>query len=382
MTLGPGALAKSSDSLGYFLSALGQREGGDSNAMVRISWWGDSAVAGDGYTGQLRRRLQERFGDGGAGYLLASPTFRGYVHGQIRLKRNNWKAESVLYGKVKHRRYGLAGIHLQSYGGASSTFIARDKGYDTVTVYLRGAPRRGELQIYIDEQGLPTATHSAHRERAQDVRWVHRLDKSSKWIRVRAAGGGLMQLYGVALERSQGGVVLDTLGQVGLRARGLLRIKEEHFIGQVGLRRPNLVAIHFGGNERVDAKLTLKRHQREIEELLGRLKRGALMASCLVVGPLPHGRRRGGTIKLDPRLEVIGNAQKAAAKSRGCAYFDTIEHLGGESGLRTMVKERFLARDLAHLTTKGHQRMGDLLAQWLFAKYDARQTRDNDEGDD
>ena len=91
----------------------------------------------------------------------------------------------------------------------------------------------------------------------------------------------------------------------------------------------------------------------------------------MVVGPLPHGKRKRGKITLDPRLDIIADAQKAAAKSQGCGYFDAIKHFGGEEGLQAMVKERLLAKDLAHLTTRGHQKMGDLLADWLLKAYDA-----------
>ena len=352
-------------------SALDTRGIPASRSLVKISWWGDSAVAGDGYTSQLRKRLQERFGDGGAGIVLPDPTFKGYVHGQIRLKRNNWVTESALFRNLKHRRYGLTGIAMQSYGGASSTFLARGEGYDQVTVFFRGAPKRGLLQIYADEEGLPRKDHLTHRDAVDDTTWTYNLKSPSKWIRVRAAGKGSVELYAVALERSGGGLVLDTMGQVGLRARGLLRIKPEHFINQVRLRSPHLMAIQFGGNERVDAQLTKEKHQREIEELVDRLKKGSPKGSCLIVGPLPHGKRKRGKIILDSRLTTIADAQKAAATAQGCAYFDAIEQFGGEEGLQVMVKERLLAKDLAHLTTRGHQAMGNLLADWILKAYDA-----------
>ena len=313
-------------------SALDMRGIPASRSLVKISWWGDSAVAGDGYTSHLRKRLQERFGMA-AGIVLPDPTFKGYVHGQIRLKRNNWVTRVLSFENLKHRRYGLTGIAMQSYGGASSTFLARGEGYDQVTVFFRGAPKRGLLQIYADEEGLPRKDHLTHRDTVDDTTWTYNLKAPSKWIRVRAAGKGSVELYAVALERSGGGLVLDTMGQVGLRARGLLRIKPEQFINQVRLRSPHLMASHFGGNERVDAQLTKEKHQREIEELVGRLKKGSPKGSCLIVGPLPHGKRKRGKIILDSRLTTIADAQKAAATAQGCAYFDAIEQFGGEEGL-------------------------------------------------
>ena len=360
--------------LELFFSALDARGLPASRAMVRISWWGDSAVAGDGYTSRIRTRLQERFGDGGAGIVLADPTFKGYRHGQVRLKRNNWTTESVLHRRLRHGRYGLTGSVMQSYGGASSTFIARGEGYDRVTVFFRGGPNRGLLQLYVDEEGLARADHLTRRDSAEESQWTFDLQAASKWIRVRAAGKGSVELYAVALERKLGGLVLDTMGHVGLRARGLLRINAAHFSEQVRLRAPHLVAIHFGGNERVDARLTKEKHQKEISALIQRLKKGHPQTSCLVVGPLPHGVRSAGKIVLDPRLEIISAGQRSAAAEEGCAYFDAIEHFGGKEGLQGMVQNRLLAKDLAHLTTRGHTKMGDLVADWLIKAYDASGT--------
>jgi lysophospholipase L1-like esterase len=368
-SMAQGLSPKSPNHFTSFFSSLDKRGIPASRAIARISWWGDSAVAGDGYTSQLRKRLQDRFGD-----VLPDPTFKGYVHGQVRLRRNNWSTESALHRNLKHRRYGLAGIALQSYGGASSTFLARNEGYDRVTVFFRGAPKRGLLQVYADEEGLPRTEHLTHRDTVDDTTWTYTLSKPSPWIRVRAAGKGSVELYAVALERSTGGVVLDTMGQVGLRARGLLRIDEAHFSKQVALRSPDLVAVHFGGNERVDARLTKEKHQGEIEELVDRLQRGAPEASCVIVGPLPHGKRIRGKVVLDPRLAIIANAQRDAAASKGCAYYDSIAHFGGVEGLQSMVTDRLLAKDMAHLTSRGHQKMGNLIADWLLNQYDASKT--------
>ena len=54
-----------------------------SERPVRISWWGDSAIVGDGYTGEVRKILQERLGDGGPGFMLFSPPFEGYRNARV-----------------------------------------------------------------------------------------------------------------------------------------------------------------------------------------------------------------------------------------------------------------------------------------------------------
>src|SRR5467141_3856286 len=59
----PGALAN-------FFKALSEVSSGQRIEPVRVMHFGDSHVAADVLTAEIRQRLQGRFGDGGAGYIV------------------------------------------------------------------------------------------------------------------------------------------------------------------------------------------------------------------------------------------------------------------------------------------------------------------------
>src|SRR5437016_8943721 len=59
----PGALAN-------FFKALSEANSGRRIEPVRVMHFGDSHVAADVLTAEIRQRLQGRFGDGGAGYIV------------------------------------------------------------------------------------------------------------------------------------------------------------------------------------------------------------------------------------------------------------------------------------------------------------------------
>ena len=177
-------------------------------------------------------------------------------------------------------------------------------------------------------------------------------------------------MYGVALERTQPGVVLDALGLVGLRARRWRKADESHLLAQVALRGVDLLVLAFGGNERVDPSLSVDRHATAMIETVRRFRAGAPEASCLIVGPIAHAK--GRTSRLDPRLKIVYAAQRQAASTQGCAFFDTVAAMGGEGAVARFRSDRLLGRDLAHLTPRGHEVVGGLLSDWLLAGYDAR----------
>ena len=176
-------------------------------------------------------------------------------------------------------------------------------------------------------------------------------------------------LYGVSLERDAPGLVLDALGLVGLRARRWRKADEQHLSDQVAARGLDLIVVAFGGNERVDSNLNVDRHATEIGETVRRFRGGAPSASCLIVGPIAHAKRR--STRLDPRLTSIYAAQRQAAESEGCAFFDTIAAMGGEQAVAHFKSKRLLGRDLAHLTPAGHAVVGGLISDWLLAAYQA-----------
>lgn len=337
---------------------------------VRIAWWGDSAIVGDGYTGEIRRILQERFGDGGPGFTLVAPDFSGYLRKGVRLKRHNWEVASVLKGGRKDGRYGYGGVVGTSYGGAGSTFITPEPRIDRVLVYHRATKRTGALQLFIDDGPLPFAQLDKTRGEVGDRVWTTALETPAQSVRVRAGAGGQSMVYGVALERRDPGVVLDALGLVGLRARRWRKADEKHLADQVATRGVHLVVLAFGGNERVDANLSVERHSAVIVETVRRFRASSPEASCLVVGPIAHAKKR--STRLDPRLETIYAAQEEAAEAEGCAFFDTVAAMGGDEAVRRFKSKRLLGRDMAHLTSRGHVVVGGLIGNWLLAGYEGR----------
>ena len=358
--------------LSPWFEALASTEQGRRADPARIGWWGDSAIVGDGYTGEVRRRLQARFGDGGPGFILAAPAFDGYLRHGVRLKRHTWETESVLTGPRRDGRYGYGGVIASSWGGAGSTFILEDglAPIDRVEVWHHAGPNMGGLQLYLDEAAKAAGEVACAADAGSDRIWAPPIGAPARHLRLRAAGGGLVQVYGVVLERAGPGVVLDALGIVGLRARRWTKHADAaHVRGQIAARRPDLLVLNFGGNERVDPGLSEARHADEIAAVAAVLRAGHPGAACLIVGPIAHGQ--DGTTRLDPALETIYAGQRAAAERAGCAFFDTTAAMGGAEAVSSFRQRKLLGRDLAHLNPAGHRELGRLVATWLVGAYDA-----------
>lgn len=363
------AFAGGAEPLNSFFERLAGLEGKDAR-IAKVAWYGDSAVISDGYTGELRARLQKRFGDAGPGFMLASATFDDYLREGVRMKRQGWEASSVISGDLDSGRYGYGGIVATSYGGATATYEAKE-AVSAVEVWYQGHAKGGKLQLFIDGAGEASATQETKMEKVGDDVWRVVLDKPAKTIKLRAGGDGQVRVYGVVLDRGTKGVQLDAVGILGMRARRWLNADKAHLEWQVETRAPDLVVLNFGGNERVDGGLTKAAHKADIEKALAALRAGAPKAACIIVAPIAHGEDKAGKIVLDPALATIYDAQREVAEAKGCAFFDTLEAMGGKKALKTWRDKKQLSGDYAHLTSKGHEALGTLIADWLLGRYDA-----------
>jgi lysophospholipase L1-like esterase len=283
------------------------------------------------------------------------------------MKRHHWETKSVLHGGLRSGRFGLAGVTAGSFGGAGSTFIF-DRPVHRLHLFYRGGPRAGGVQVYLNEEKVVAQILDAKSESWSDRVWSPDFAREISWARIRAAGGGRTELYGVVFERAGPGVVLDTLGIVGIRARRWRKADKDHMAAQVQARGVDLIVLNFGGNERVDRDLSVEKHGAEIQEALALFRAGVPEAACLLVGPLAHGHK--GRARLDPRLETVGQAQRRVADQLGCAYMDTVALMGGTEAISRFRAQGWMGRDLAHLNGKGHRELGARMGRWLLSRYD------------
>ncbi len=180
---------------------------------------------------------------------------------------------------------------------------------------------------------------------------------------------GRARLFGVVIERTeQPGVVLDTLGIDGARLETPLAWSEAAFVEEVELRAPELFVIAYGTNEAFDAA-KVEKYAAQLSALVGRLRKAAARASCLVLGPTDAPLGEGSV----PRVAEVSAVLKGAAPSLGCSFVSLQQLMGGEGSFAKgmKAKERLAQPDKLHLTPKGYQELGRALGTLLTDAYSA-----------
>ncbi|MEM1348119.1 MAG: GDSL-type esterase/lipase family protein [Myxococcota bacterium] len=373
----PGARAPTG--LALFVERLRKLEAGDPSAQdLQVLHIGDSHVASDLIGQELRRLFQERFGDGGRGYIFAGRPWRRYRQAGVEYAmQGDWERHNAR-GDTPGP-FGAGGVRLtSSMEGAAVTRQVPEgaEPFDRVDVTVLTQPRGGQLRIVVDGvlQGVvPTADEATQLQ-------VHRLEAPGRMLRLEVLGDGPVTLLGTRTAKKRSGVIVSSVGLNGAQFETFLRVDQERAVEDLRHMGPDLVIVTLGTNEAYNLRKealgdippeTEGDIRRFAESFLGRIQRAAPDAACVVMLPMDFAYRPSRRACRDarkenpeflcdwhttPSLGLVTRAVRDAADARGCSPWDAREAMGGEGAvLRWAAREPALAaRDSVHLTRLGY----------------------------
>jgi len=182
------------------------------------------------------------------------------------------------------------------------------------------------------------------------------------------------------LENDEPGVVYDSLGVNGAFA-GLLAsaMNEQHWTQQLQHRNSNLVILNYGTNESEYASDDqMQRYERELREVVRRVRTALPTASILIVSPMDRGRRApGGKVVTMPSIPKIVEMQQRVARENHCAFLNMFQAMGGDGTMARWHEGRkhLVGADMTHPNTEGAQTVGTLLYMDLMESYNSYQER-------
>lgn len=362
-------------------AALRRAERGAGQA--RLVFYGASHVASDLFTGHVREALQTRFGDAGHGLILPAHPWRTYRHRGIEVEssRRNWSSEKVRVGTNEPQPFGVHGVYVEAdRAGAWGRVRTAERGLGSSAslfdVYFHQRPGGGSFEVLLDGQPLrvvPTAADLA----GPGYATFHVPDGAHE-LELRVRGDGAVRFFGVAVERDVPGVIVDTLGINGARARYHLLWEDSLYREHLRRRRPDLVVLAYGTNESGD-DAPIERYEAELNAVVGRVRETVPDAACLLIGPSDRPvRRPDGNYEDRPRTGEVVSAQHRVALAHGCGFFDLVAFGGGPLSMVEWSSHEppYGAPDHVHYTRRGYQRLGEVLTGALLEGYDPDGSRD------
>lgn len=351
-------------SLPRLRAALAELAAGRRSEKVRILWLGDSHAAADFWPDAVRKPLQAKFGNAGPGFVYLG--LGVYRHAGAKEERDGrWRAEPKkpsLWMRQGDGTFGLGGIRAVPDGEASRLTIAlakdcvRGKALWDLTFRLPTDKARFRIDPGGGGQTLSVDAATFAIGSLEHATW--QTDAGGTVTIDHAASDP--QIFGAVVESSEPGVVVDTLGINGARIGTPLAWEEEPWLSEARRRKASLFVLAYGTNEAGD-EVAPRRYGPELESLVARVRKAAPDADCLVVGPTD--REGPGWVTL-PRVLEIDAVEREAAGRAGCAFFSTIEAMGGEGSLGrwAALAPPLAAPDRVHLTPRGYGTLGAQMA--------------------
>jgi lysophospholipase L1-like esterase len=390
------AVVKSS--LDPFYASLFALESGSKAAPLTILHLGDSHIAADRITGEVRRLLQARFGDAGRGLMMPGFPFPYYqAPGFSFEKTGSWTAANSL---TQEGTYGITGVNLTADAPDATLTLSSTSSPFSGEVSLLAAPGHGQAIVTAGEERKEVAT-------AADETSVLRVafpDRASS-LKIEVVGDGPVTVLGWSAYGKQRGVRYVNLGIPSASVLTTDRFDRKLAASDIAALAPKLVVLGYGTNEGFNDNLNLAAYEREYARLIKLVKSAAPDAALLILGPtdgnrLPHfvqGDDRaeapcrplnaaeladyGDMLSHDdaalarwhepPKLDALRALLQQIAERNGAAYLSLAEIMGGPCSIDRWVhaEPRLALPDHVHLSDEGSRRVGRAIYQALMAGY-------------
>jgi lysophospholipase L1-like esterase len=360
---------KSLDALHRALARAAAGEG-----QARLVFYGASHVASDLFTGYIRRELQARYGDAGHGFLVPVHPWRTYRHRDIHIESDGkrWETHRIRVGDSEVERVGLAGIAMESKrpGSFGAVSTAEEGAYGRSAsffeLYYMKHPRGGDMDVLID--GRRARRISTRAAQASTGYAAFRVPDAPHRFEIRTLSKRPIWLFGLAVERDQPGVVVDTLGINGSRARYQLLWDDELHKEHLRRRKPDLVVLAYGTNESGDES-PLEDYERDLRAVVDRMRDAVPEASCRLIGPSDRPMQVEERVFEDrSRTARLIEVQHRVALEHGCGFFDLVAFQGGALSMVqwAATDPAYASQDHIHYTRVGYQRLGEVLLSALL----------------
>jgi lysophospholipase L1-like esterase len=377
----PGVAVPVRDPGGHALDAFraALKRASKRKGQARIAFYGASHTAADLWTGELRRRLQDRFGDAGHGFVFPIRWNLGYRHQDLQVESSKgwlvWRHKKDDPQPVGD--FGYAGLTATSADpndfAVVRTTVDNEHGRlaARLEVWTRTAPDGGTLLVEVDGRLEKVPTRST---KTEAVFHVWKVRDGPHVVRIAPAGDGPVTIYGMVFERLLSGVILDQLGIPGMRADILTHWLEQTWSDQIVRRHPDLVVLAYGTNDVGDDDEPIEVYADTWRKVLTRVRKAVPEASCLLVGPTDRLAKDAlGHKHTLPRTEAVIATQQKIAAEFGCGHWDAQAAMGGPDSMAKWRKAHLATADDVHLDHAGYTWMAELFEAALL--HEPRATR-------
>ena len=339
-----------------------------SKGSLRILQIGDSHTAADYFTGEVRRVLQARFGDGGTGYMEAGRPHAGVRHSAINIDASSAWTYTALQKTSDKDGFYLSGYNAQVARAGETLTFRSEKGvqWDVLEIEVLVGPNHGSIEVRTD--GIPVATHHLKSDRKE--RMVLRTSTNGRPINlhqltIKTLNDAPVSIASVSLFNSQTGLSLSKVGYPGATVDILNKLDDRVFTEELRRINPHMVVLAFGTNEGFNDNLNLVTYANNYLNVVSKIRQTLPDAKIIVVAP--PAASRGAPCNSPPNLDRVRAKLIELAQDEKLQVWDWSSIMPQSCGAQAWASAnpKLMAPDHIHLTRAGYELSAKHFAKFL-----------------
>jgi lysophospholipase L1-like esterase len=357
---------------------------------------GDSHTSADFLTGELRRRLQARYGRGGTGYMTAGHPHIGVRSSTVKITASaGWTYKSLQRPDAKAEEFWLSGYDaIATAAGETMSFLSEEAlTFDMIEIEAVGQPGGGAIDIKLDGAFAAHYDLAAAHVQPVIIRLVPKRGSTDKVheVLVTTSGAGTVSLASVSIYDNHAGLTYNSVGYVGAQVTLLNKMSEKLFADDLVRINPQIVVLSFGTNEASNEHLDIAQYTKNYERVISKIKAALPSAAIVLIGPPDFNELapscgkgaeaacrhpgEGPTLasaaapasasdcawRTPAKLGQIRDAERDIAKRGGFAYWNWASIMPAECGAHQWftMSPPLMSRDHVHFTVEGYKKSAE-----------------------
>lgn len=337
------------------------------DSVLRIIQLGDSHTAADIFTGQLREKLQQRFGKAGIGWISPINIY-GQRNNQVYYKASDWLLTSSR--STPANDYPMGGfIATPTAANAQLTInynIDETPSLWNAKILVKQLKPNQPLKL-VDGMNYETILDTGDSKKWRYLNVFVMLP-----FTINAQSANSAKIGGIWLEKNgEPGVVVSPVALNGAR-HSIWQQWRAQWLDDLAKINSDLVIIAYGTNESFDNPFNRAKYKEQLVASIKRIRKKMPNTAILIVSPpdvmVRNKIRRGGSCQAmqPPQLSTIRATQREVAKQQRTLYWDWSAAMGGNCAMQRWVAQGLANKDYVHLTATGYQQSADSLYKALM----------------
>lgn len=356
------------EQLKYFFEAAKNAN----SQQVRIAHYGDSAIEGDNISGDMRDKLQKKFGGYGLGFLSITAQDVRFRPSITHSFSETWDNASIFTINPKKLPVGINGEVFIPQGPSwvqykTTSKYRRLKEFKTVKLFYTNAAK-STLNYTFDGNQKGSVQLEAGNEVNQVV--IESKNKSGD-IKIDFPQKGQGYFYGVSIENGNG-IYVDNFPLRGNSGVNLNDIDQKVLDGFAKFLDYKLVILYFGLNIAGTETTDYSWYEREMIKVINKFKKSYPKCSFLIVSVSDKSVKKGSQFVTNPSIPKLVATQETIAKKTNVAFWNLFEAMGGNNSMSEWVNSAppLASKDYTHFTSNGSQKVAEMLADAIVKAFD------------